>query len=218
MIGDCEANRPRLLACVTPLSPGWLTLRRDGCARRLRCHVTESPSFSKTDGTAFTAEMVAPSPYWEDAAGDTATPVSGWTGGVEFPLEITEGFEFGWRAIGVSVNLYNPGDVPAGLTLVIRAAGPVVNPQLLRTQSQEAIRLAITLEAGDELVVGTAVNGKHVSVLRSDGTRENGMPMLDPHSDFIMLMPGDNLLRASADSGEEAMEAAVTFRARYLCA
>ena len=219
ILADVATNRLKLLACLSPLTPGWLTLKREDTfehIRRIRCHIQEAPAFSQSDGTRFHAVLIAPSLYWEDGDGDTTAMVSGWTGGIEFPYEIVNTFEFGWRAPGTSVNVHNFGDVHTGLVFKMLAFGPVVNPELLQTDTSERIRLIAVFRPGDELTVSTVTNAKRATITRADGSTENGMPMLDPQSSFISLRPGDNLLRVSADSGEEAMESAVSFRARYL--
>jgi len=44
-----------------------------------------------------------------------------------------------------------------------------------------------------------------------DGTEENIFSLLDEDSDLLELAPGDNLLKATADSGETSLQVTVRF-------
>ena len=44
-----------------------------------------------------------------------------------------------------------------------------------------------------------------------DGTEENIFSLLDEDSDLLELAPGDNLLKATADSGETLLQVTVQF-------
>jgi hypothetical protein len=211
-------NRSRLAECMAPRSPGWLRLRRAASERRITCVVREAPVFDIANGARFAAELLAPSPFWEASEGSASAPLSGWVGHIEFPFEIIETFEFGSRVLGVTVDIINPGDVPTGMVVRMIAAETVENPQVLRTDTGESMRLLAALQAGDTFTISTGANEKYASIRRANGTIENAMPALDPQTVFLSLIPGDNLLRVSADSGEEALEAEVLFRARYISA
>ncbi|MDR1263250.1 MAG: phage tail family protein [Oscillospiraceae bacterium] len=213
-------NRRRLTACFSPLVTGWLTLRRDEAGgvfeRRIGCAAESGLAFDKADGSRFTASLIAPSPWWEDTDGGLTANLTGWIGGVAFPWSVVDGFQFGGRASGTTVNVVNPGDVSTGMTIKLFAADDVERPAVIRPGTGEAMRITATLEAGDAFEIGTEAGEKYARYVHADGTTVGGMRYVDPDSVFLQLEPGDNLLRAEAVSGGGALTATASFRPKYL--
>ncbi|MDR1600245.1 MAG: phage tail family protein [Oscillospiraceae bacterium] len=219
---DVAAGRRRLASCLSPMEPGWLTLRRveaEGLfERRIRCVVERGPIFGAEDGSAFSVTLVAPSPWWEDTGGDSGANLTGWVGGVAFPWGMEEGFQFGGRTPDTAVNVFNPGDALTGLTIRMYAADVVERPYVARPGTAEALRVAATLEEGGSIEIGTGAGEKYARRVYADGSVENAMRYIDPDSVFPQLEPGDNLLKAGAVSGGEALTVTLSFRPRYLSA
>ncbi|MDR0396676.1 MAG: phage tail family protein [Oscillospiraceae bacterium] len=217
--GSVEVSRRRLAACLSPLEPGWMTLRRveDGVAfeRRICCVVEQGPAFGGVEGTRFKITLAAPSPWWEETGGEKAASLSGWAGGVEFPWSMEEGFQFGGRTPGAAVNVYNPGDAKAGMIIRIYAAGDVDQPFVSRPGTDEEMRIKGVLKEGESLEIGTGVGGKYVKRYGVEGREENGLRYVDTNSTFLQMEPGDNLFRAGAVDGEEALTVAIAFRPGY---
>ncbi|GHU72422.1 hypothetical protein AGMMS49992_08330 [Clostridia bacterium] len=217
---DVAVNRRHLIACFSPLEPGWLTLRRPEAGgifeRRIGCVVEQGPLFDKTDGSRFSAALVAPSPWWEDADGDSLANLTGWMGAVVFPWSMFAPFQFGGRQLDVTVNVFNPGDVRTGMAIRMYAADTVVQPEVIRPGTAEFLRITRTLEHGESFEIDTGIGQKRALYIHADGTSESGMRYLHPDSVFPQLEPGDNLLKASSVSGAEALTVSVAFRAKYL--
>jgi hypothetical protein len=213
-------NRRRLTACFSPFEAGWLTLRRGEAGgvfeRRIGCAAESGLAFDKADGSRFTASLIAPSPWWEDTDGGVAANLTGWIGGVAFPWSIVDGFQFGGRASGTTANVVNPGDVITGMTIRLFAADDVERPAVIRPATGEAMRITATLEAGGAFEIGTEAGERYARYVHADGTTVGGMRYIDPDSVFLQLEPGDNLLRAEAASGGDALTATVSFKPKYL--
>lgn len=76
------------------------------------------------------------------------------------------------RQPSLIVNVYNEGDVQAGIRVEFRALGVVKNPSLLNVDTQEFIKLNITLQAGDILSVSTGYGEKEVTLQRDGVTSD----------------------------------------------
>ncbi|GHU65240.1 hypothetical protein FACS1894184_00650 [Clostridia bacterium] len=220
ILNDVPASRRRLTACLSPLEPGWLTLRRTESSgvfeRRIRCVVEQGPIFDKTDGSRFTAGLVAPSPWWEDSGSDSMANLTGWVGAVIFPWSMTEGFQFGGRTPDTAVNVVNPGDVSAGVTIRMYAAGPVLRPCVNRPGTSDAMLVTTELAQGESFEINTGVGEKYARYTHADGSIENGMRYINPNSTFFQLETCDNLFKAEAESGAEALTVTMSFRPQYL--
>jgi hypothetical protein len=217
---DVYAMRRRLAACMTPLQPGWLTLRRQEgeslMERRIRCVPEAGPVFDKANATWFTAALIAPSPWWEDVGNETVTSLSGWEGHVVFPWSVMPGSIFGGRTLDTTVNINNPGDVPTGLIIRMYAAGPVIKPSVIRPDTSETLTINTAMAAGEAFEINTGVGEKYVKLIRAGGAVERGVRYLAHDSVFHQLAPGDNLFRADAQSGEEALTVTMSYHPKYI--
>lgn len=113
------------------------------------------------------------------------------------------------------VNVYNEGDVQAGIRVEFRALGVVKNPSLLNVDTQEVIKLNITLQAGDILSVSTGYGEKEVTLQR-DGVTSDAFRYLDVDSTYFQLSVGDNLYRYSAEENLENLEVSIYHDDLYL--
>ena len=113
------------------------------------------------------------------------------------------------------VNVYNEGDVQAGIRVEFRALGVVKNPSLLNVDTQEFIKLNITLQAGDILSVSTGYGEKEVTLQR-DGVTSDAFRYLDVDSTYFQLSVGDNLYRYSAEENLENLEVSIYHDDLYL--
>ena len=75
----------------------------------------------------------------------------------------------------------------------------------------ERIGFDTTLNKGDVLEIYRTTTDKLAVKRTEDGTEENIFSLLDEDSDLLELAPGDNLLKATADSGETSLQVTVRF-------
>lgn len=214
---DVIDNRIHLLETFHPKHGGVFKLIRGDFVRCLRCVVEQAPSFSPVRGDIFNLTLKAPNPYWQ-AERERRVDVATWLPAFEWPLEVPPGgIEFGYRTPSKVINIYNAGDVPAGIRVVFRATGSVTNPALVNVTTYKHIKLNMEMRAGDRATVTTGYGEKRVRLFRADQTQEeNAFALLDPYSTFLQLARGANLYRHAADEGESSLNVSVFHTPQYL--
>lgn len=153
----------------------------------------------------FYIAILCPDPLWRDPM-ETATSIVSWEGAFEFPVEITSDWEIGRLNKQAEVNVINRGDVTCGCRIVFYATASLTNPSLKNTETEEYIKLKVSLSKGDKLEVTTHYRNKTAYITRADGEKENAIQYLDPSSTFLQLKIGDNLFGYNADSGKSNLE------------
>lgn len=127
----------------------------------------------------------------------------------------TMGIEFGYREPSVIVNVYNEGDVKAGMRIEFRATNTLSNPVLLNVDTGEYIQVNATMQAGDIITITTDYGNKGVTLTR-DGTTEDYFRYIDVDSTFMQLDIGDNVFRYDAATGSDALEVTIYHNNNYL--
>lgn len=131
-----------------------------------------------------------------------------WMPNFEFDLEIPEdeGIEFEYKVPNVIVNARNDGDVIAPMMIEFVATGAVVNPYIVDVGTQHLLRVNVSLQKGDKVIIDTDVSRMSFMLL-SGGVYTNIYGQRDKRSDpNMVLQEGDNLLRFGADEGEEMLD------------
>lgn len=209
--------RRQINRVFNPQYAATLTYEYGDFKRVIDCKVDNAPVFSrKVIFQDFTIQLLCLNPFWRKeskARDDIAT----WIGGLIFPVEIPleEGWQIGYRQPSLIVNVYNDGDVQAGIRVEFRALGVVQNPQLLNVNTQEFIKLNITMQAGDTLSVSTGYGEKEVTLKRGGATTD-AFRYLDVDSSYLQLSVGDNLFRYAAEKNLENLEVSIYHDDLYL--
>ena len=209
--------RRKLNRILNPQYEATLTYVFGDFRRVIGCKIDDAPIFKrKPIFEQFTVSLSCLNPFWRKEA-KTRDDIATWIGGLEFPVEIPleEGWEIGYRQPSLIVNVYNEGDVQAGIRVEFRALGVVKNPSLLNVDTQEFIKLNITLQAGDILSVSTGYGEKEVT-LKRDGVTSDAFRYLDVDSTYFQLSVGDNLYRYSAEENLENLEVSIYHDDLYL--
>ena len=147
--------------------------------------------------------------------------MAGWIADFEFPHEfLEEGEEFGYRSNTRMQTITNENAADSiGMEITIYSSGAVVNPSVVRVESDERLTLGTTshpfvMEAGDRVRITTADNDKHVYLIRN-GVETEVNEYLTEDSVFIQLMRGTNSIGYDSTSGTDAMEVHITYRMKY---
>ena len=82
---------------------------------------------------------------------------------------------------------------------------------MLNIVTGQSIRILTTLTPGQVIEIYRTTTDKLAVKRTEDGTEENIFSLLDEDSDLLELAPGDNLLKATADSGETSLQVTVRF-------
>lgn len=219
-----EARRLRrqLNRVLNPQYAATLTYEFDGVRRVIGCTVDNAPVFTREEPIfeGFTIQLSCLNPFWREET-EAREDIATWIGGFEFPtpdgLEIPalEGWEIGHRTPSLIVNVYNGGDVSAGLRVDFRALGAVSGPSLLNVNTQQSLKLNCEMEAGDVLTVSTGYGEKRVTLKRA-GMESDAFRYLDVDSTYLQLAVGDNLFRYDADANLENLEVSIYHNNLYL--
>ena len=214
-----QAQRRRLNRILNPQYDATLTYEFGGFKRVIGCKIVDAPIFRrKKIFEQFTIQLTCLNPFWREEK-ETREDIATWIGGFEFPepegLELTPEWEIGYRQPSLIVNVFNSGDVKSGLRVDFRAIGALTNPQLLNIDTQEFLKLNISLRAGDVVSVNTGYGEKSVELTR-DGITTDAFRFLDVDSSYLQLAVGDNLFRYSAQTNAENLEVSIYHNNLYL--
>ncbi|MET3658389.1 phage distal tail protein [Sporosarcina psychrophila] len=141
--------------------------------------------------------------------------IAEWIGAFEFPLCIESGvgFEVGYRSQSMFVDVDNAGQSKTGMSITFRALATVTHPALINVETQEELKLNITMTKGDVVEVSTYDGAFGITLIRG-GTRSDEFNAIGLYSTFLQLEPGNNVFRYDALSGVDNMEISLTYRAK----
>lgn len=122
--------------------------------------------------------------------------------------------EFSRILIESEKDIINGGDVETGFSIYLSARGPVTNPQIYNTETNEYIKLNITMAEGDTIFINTIKKQKTIQ-LTSQGVTTNIIGNLVSGSTWFTLSPGDNLFIITAETSPENLDAYCTVTDLY---
>lgn len=209
---ELQALRRSMNRILNPQYTSTLTYEFGSFKRVIGCTIDNAPTFvRKPIFEQFAIQLTCLNPFWREEE-ETRDDIATWIGGLEFPvldgLQLFEGWQIGYRQPSLIVNVYNSGDVKAGIRIDFRALGAVTNPQLLNVDTQEYIKLNLEMQAGDLLTVSTGYGEKSVTLTRS-GITSDAFRYVDVDSSYLQLAVGDNLFRYSAASNTANLEVSI---------
>ena len=195
--------------------------------RVIDCTINNAPVFTRPPILEeFTIQLSCLNPFWREEA-ELRQDMATWVGGFEFPIDrpyydLPQGLEIpqdpenpttpiwqvGWREPSLIVNVFNAGDVRAGMRIDFRALGTLVNPSIINAETGEFIRINITMLPGDVITIRTGFGEKGVT-LRRQGVETDAFRFLDIDSTYIQLAVGDNMFRYDADENMESLDITV---------
>lgn len=148
--------------------------------------------------------VLCPSPFF-NGTNDEIIDFSNTESLFEFPFTIEEPIEFGEILVQNELNIINNGDVETGFIIYIRARGSFTNPIIYSVDTNEYIKLNISLNTGDEIYINTKKKQKTIQ-LTSNGETSNIIGNLASGSTWFVLTPGDNIFGVTADTTPENMD------------
>lgn len=140
--------------------------------------------------------------------------IATWLKRFKFPLKIKQGgIKMGERSNSLFVNALNAGQNKTGMLIRFKANATVHRPALIDVNTQQELRLNITMSQGDLIEVSTYEDDMSITLIRGN-VRTNIFNAIDLYSHFLQLEPGDNILRYEAESGVDNLEITLTYRAK----
>lgn len=151
-------------------------------------------------------------PYWRDSTFyDALIPLSTVIGNLEFPLFITNEFEFATIKSGDIIEIKNNGDVEVGAVFYMRFVGSVQNPRIYNVLTQEFFGFKGTFTPDTEFKISTIKGSKEI-IKSHIGISSNAMPDRMEGSSFLTLKKGTNYLQVQAEIGTNATLVDVSFK------
>lgn len=157
--------------------------------------------------------LICPKPYFK-AVDYLVTSFSDISSLFEFPFAIDQyGIEISSITNNIRKSIINTGDVETGAVIQLFAIGTVVNPVLYRAGDNKRMKLNITMQASDTIIINTNVGEKSITLIRN-GVSSNALGYMTPDSDWFVLEAGDNVFTYDADSGNGNLQ--ITFTTSLL--
>lgn len=133
----------------------------------------------------------------------------------EFPFSIAEaGMAFSELVLGEEIVVVNSGDIETGMIIRFTATDTVVNPALYNVETQEFIKINITMSVGDVVEINTNKGAKSVTYI-SNGVTTNAINYIDRSSSWLQLESGDNIITYNADDYEENLMCTLAYNNLY---
>lgn len=192
----------------------------DGVSWTIKAEVSEGPVFQQGtpyDGFRLPCSVVlqAKDPFWYEASATTAEATlftGGWTLG-DNPGAWSFPWEFGLRT-GI-LTCTNAGDVATPCTLTL--TGPATAPCFENMTTGDVWRCRQPLLAGEQLIVSSVFG--HKTAIRFDpvtGASHNAFATIRTGSEWIELIPGDNLIAFTGSEASASATLKVEWYNRYL--
>ena len=219
--GDHQANRALLYSLFKPKAAGTFEYMDGTIHRTIQYYVESIAIDGIKHSRRATVSLLCPDPYFTDVD-DITVQMAGWVKAFEFPFEPpVQGFEFGYRtAEKLKAIENNQAADNIGVTITVDVTGPATSPTISHVEQGTSISVGtpanpLTLIAGDQVIITTHTNNKHVYLLRG-GVKTEINEYLSEDSVFLQLVHGTNTFGYSAASGEAYLTVSISFRYQYL--
>ena len=177
--------------------------------------IERAPKFVDTEtnfAENYMIQLTAMNPYWMDTSFyDSLIPLSRVVNLFEFPLNITENFEFATISSGEIIEIENNGDIAVGAVFYMEFIGAVKNPRIYNVLTQEFFGFNGDFTPADKFELSTEQGNKYAKKI-SSGVETNAMPDRMTDSTFLMLKKGMNYLQVQAESGVKMALVNVKFK------
>lgn len=183
--------------------------------------------FSSQEGSQIS--IICPDPYFYSIDDETRnyTNLYGTNPLFEFPFSnesLNESLlEFGAIQTHAEGVVTYHGDTEVGVTISIHIIGSVSNIQLFNTTTKKKMVIntdKIKKVTGDDISIGddivmSTIRGKKGVTFIKNGMAYNVLNCLDKNTDWITIIPGDNILAFSAETGEDNLQVRIEYFTVY---
>lgn len=210
IIGQADAIKRQLLSVFAPFTSGRLYFNE-----KYFCDATvqKVPAIGvKHKDVSFSLLLYCAYPYWQRAT-DSSYMVGQYDPAFSFPV-LYDSHIFGTKSENAFVNCYNGGAVPVPFDVEFTSEATVTNYGIINVNTLEELRLVDTLNVGESVRVYRESGRLHVEKT-VDGETEDAFSLLDEDSTLFSLEVGDNVIRATADSGADNIVVSISFRDTY---
>ena len=207
LLGEATAQKKKMISTFAPFESGKLIFEDKYF---LDCVVYKTPVISvEKRNPEFELVLSAPYPFWKKMTPENFI-VGSYSPAFSFPVNYSEPHFFGIENPSAFINAYNDGEIDAYYKLKFRTKTTTINPSIINVNTQEFLKLNVTLNQGEEYVVDRK-DGRLIVEKYADGIIVDAFSLLDEDSDLLFMHVGDNIIRASADEGEDQLITTITF-------
>ena len=199
---DLERKRNQILSFFLPRSTGTLTYTGDMVSRKIDYRV-ESINIpdSNVPYKIITVSLICPDPYFRDVD-EFSKNMAGKTPLLTAPFVLLpHASALSALVLKHEAAIINEGVKSTGMVITFLAKGEVVNPRLDNLTTGEYIQVNVTMSQGQRLIVNTNRGNKRITL---DGANISNKK--DRMSTFVQLIPGENILKYSAQSGQTNLD------------
>ena len=212
--GDIEASRialykyfPLKQNVTVYFKNGRRNVHITGAVESLECDLFENPQTAQIS-------ILCPYPYFKDV-NDLAVTFSDVTPAFTFPFSVSStGKAFSTYIMNNRKLFVNTSDIETGLIIKLYATGTVVKPTIYEIITGRKIRLNMTMQAGDTLIIDTTVYNKSITLIRN-GVSTNALGYMIPDSDWLIVSAGDNVFTYECESGASSLQITLTAPVLY---
>lgn len=212
--GDVEANRINLYkyfpvkkTVTLYFSNGTRDVYIEGTVELIECDLFSNKQIAQIS-------IICPKPYFKNvdymitSFGDVSSLF-------EFPFSIPKtGIEISAITTNIRKTIINAGDVETGAIIELFATGTVVNPVIYDVVNKTSIKLNVTMQPSDKIVINTNVGEKAITLIRS-GESYNALGYMSKDSKWFTLYAGDNIFTYDCESGGSDLHITFTTSALY---
>lgn len=207
LLDKATAQKKKMLSVFAPFESGKLIFEDKYF---LECVVYKTPIITvQKKSPEFEMVLSAPYPFWQKMTVDNLI-IGSYEPAFSFPVNYEEQHIFGIKNPSAFTNVYNDGQIDTYYRLEFRTQTTTVNPSIMNVNTQEFLKLNTTIHQGEKFVVYRN-SGRLLVEKESDGIITDVFSLLDEDSDLLFMHVGDNIIRASADEGEDQLITTIIF-------
>jgi hypothetical protein len=175
---------------------------------------TPELNYLKTGKITFSMRVFCASPYWSDSASNSFT-ISSFKKAFSFPV-IYDSHRFAIQSETAFINCYNVGDVASPLICEFTSDTDVTNYGVINVRTLQELRFDDTLRSGEKTKVFYENGRIKATKEDEDGNVMGFLGYLSDSSNLFDILPGDNIIKATADTNEKYLRALVSFRPAFM--
>jgi hypothetical protein len=178
--------------------------------------VQKTPEFVREKGgrLTFSLQVYCPMPYWYDRK-ETSKQLGGYFPAFSFPVNYNT-HQFGVKAPSAFVNCVNEGEADVPYSATFTALATAKNVGLIDVHTLDMIKVFDTIEVGETITI--AREDGHLVVRKKTplGEVTDIFAKLDEESTLFSLRAGDNVIKATAEEGEDVLVVYVNYSSAYV--
>ena len=213
--GEVEANRLHLYEYFG--TGKWCKIYYSNDSRNVYiegyCETIECPLFELNQQMQIS--IICPDPFFKSLLA-IYSDISKEYASFEFPFAITPaGIDFACLDTSREVVVINGGEIDSGLKITLTARnGSVQNPVVYNVNTSEFIKVNVTMQEGEVVVITTHKGNKAIKKI-TNGNETNIINSLDSGSTWLQLKTGGTIFTYSATTNSEGLKVEIESNILY---